>query len=294
MIRSMTGYGSAERDTGTLRASAAVRGLNHRFLDVSVHLPRRLSALEADVRSEVARVVARGRVEVSVQASPAAGEGDEVVAAAPLAASLVEAARRLSEQLGLPGGLSVADVVRFPGIVERVEVVGPPAPALRQGILELVSDAVAHLEAMRRAEGERLATELRRALGAMEAAAARIEALSAGSREARRVVLREKVRELLSELGLDEARLYQEVVRTVERHDVAEEVQRLRSHVASARELVAAEGEPAGKKLDFLAQELMREANTVGSKAQDAALVREVVALKAEVERFREQVQNVE
>jgi uncharacterized protein (TIGR00255 family) len=290
----MTGYGSAARDTGELCASAAVRGLNHRFLDVSVHLPRRLAALEADVRAEVARVVARGRVEVSVQAALAAGEGDEVVAAAPLAASLVESARRLSAQLGLPGGLTVADVLRFPGVVERVEAAGPPAPGVRQELLGLVADAVARLEAMRRAEGERLATELHRALGAIEAAAGRIEALSAESREARQAALCEKVRELLGELGLDEARLYQEAVRAVERHDVAEEVQRLRSHMASARELVAAPGEPAGKKLDFLAQELMREANTVGSKVQDAALVREVVALKAEIERFREQVQNVE
>ena len=102
------------------------------------------------------------------------------------------------------------------------------------------------------------------------------------------------MRALAGELGLDDGRLYQEVVRAVERHDVAEEVQRLRSHAASARELVAAEGAPAGKRLDFLAQELMREANTVGSKIQDASAIREVVDLKAEIERLREQVQNVE
>jgi uncharacterized protein (TIGR00255 family) len=102
------------------------------------------------------------------------------------------------------------------------------------------------------------------------------------------------VRALTGEVGLDDGRLYQEIVRAVERHDVAEEVQRLRSHVASARELLAAEGAPAGKRLDFLAQELMREANTVGSKIQDASAIREVVELKAEIERLREQVQNVE
>jgi uncharacterized protein (TIGR00255 family) len=128
----------------------------------------------------------------------------------------------------------------------------------------------------------------------MEARASRIEARSAETRGARQAALLERARDLVGELGLDDTRLYQEVVRALERHDVAEEVQRLRSHAASARELLAADGARAGKRLDFLAQELMREANTVGSKVQDAPAVREVVELKAEIERFREQVQNVE
>jgi uncharacterized protein (TIGR00255 family) len=148
---------------------------------------------------------------------------------------------------------------------------------------------------MRAAEGLRLRDELARVLDVVEAATGRIEARSAERRDERRAALRERVGALLADLGLDDARLYQEAVRAVERHDVAEEISRLRSHVAGARELLLpGDGEPAGKRLDFLAQELMREANTIGSKVQDAAAVIEVVALKAEIERFREQVQNVE
>jgi uncharacterized protein (TIGR00255 family) len=146
---------------------------------------------------------------------------------------------------------------------------------------------------MRRAEGGRLQPDLERAFTAILEAAGRIEALSATSREARQGQLREKLRGLTAELGLEDARLYQEVVRAVERHDVSEEVQRLRSHVALGHELMRGK-EPSGKKLDFVAQELLREANTVGSKAWGSELAHEVIALKAEIEKLREQVQNVE
>jgi uncharacterized protein (TIGR00255 family) len=147
---------------------------------------------------------------------------------------------------------------------------------------------------MRRAEGGRLRAELERAIGSIEGMASRLEALSEGTREAQKAALVERARELLAELGLDETRLYQEIFRAVERHNVTEELQRLRSHAAMTRELLGGDGAPTGKRLDFLAQELMREANTIGSKIADAEAIQVVVDLKAEIERLREQVQNVE
>jgi uncharacterized protein (TIGR00255 family) len=146
---------------------------------------------------------------------------------------------------------------------------------------------------MRRVEGETLRAVLLAGLDAVDAAAARIEALSVSERAARRDQLLERARSLRDDLGLDDGRLYQEVLRLVDRQDVAEEVQRLRSHVAQARAAIGGEG-PCGKRLDFLAQEMAREANTIGSKVASAALVQEVVGLKSELERLREQVQNVE
>jgi uncharacterized protein (TIGR00255 family) len=294
MIRSMTGYGSAAVETGSLRASIAVRSLNHRFLDVSVHLPRRLASLESEVKARVGRVVARGRVEVTVQASLPDAPSEAVVASRPLVASLVRALRDLQNELGLEGGVTVGDVARFPGALERVEI-GTEVPGeAAEDLLAALAQALEALDGMRRAEGERLAAELERLLGVIESSVGRIEARSRESRDERLGALLERCRAVGEELGLEDARLYQEVVRAVERHDVAEEVQRLRSHAASARALVAGDGTPSGKRLDFLAQELMREANTIGSKVQDAAAVRDVVELKAEVERLREQVQNVE
>ena len=294
MIRSMTGFGSASVETEALRATVSVRGVNHRFLDATLHLPRRLQTLEAEIKERVAAAVARGRLEVSVQAVlPEAGAG-VVLASRPLVSSLVRTLRDMQSEYGLEGGVSVADLVRFPGALERVEGPAEVKDAVRAALLDLLSRALEGLDAMRRGEGERLRSELERLLAAIEGAAARIEARSGESREARQGALLERARALVGELGLEDGRLSQEVVRAVERHDVAEEIQRLRSHATSFRELLAADGAPAGKRLDFLAQELMREANTVGSKIQDAPAIREVVDLKAEIERLREQVQNVE
>jgi uncharacterized protein (TIGR00255 family) len=290
----MTGYGAASLETPSLRATVTARSLNHRFLDLTLHLPRRLQPFEAEAKERVVAAVARGRVEVSIQASLPDGAADAVVASRPLVVSLVRALRDLQSEFGLEGGVSVADLVRFPGALDRVEVPAAVSGEVRTALAALLERALEGLDAMRRAEGERLSAELERSLLAIEAAAGAIERLSTESREARRAALAERLRSLLSELGLDEVRLYQEAARAVERHDVAEEIQRLRSHVASVRELLAAGGAPAGKRLDFLAQELMREANTIGSKIADAAAIRQVVELKAEIERLREQVQNVE
>jgi uncharacterized protein (TIGR00255 family) len=294
VIRSMTGYGSAELESATLRAGVSARSLNHRFLDVTLHIPRRLQALEMELRERIGRTLARGRVEVSIQMASGESGGGSVVASRPLVASLVRTLRDMQNEFGLEGGASVADLVRFPGALERVEDAAPPPEELRREMLALVERALDGLQAMRSSEGERLAQALGRELDAVVSAAARIEERSAASREERQAALRERVRSLLADLGLEESRLYQEAVRAVERHDVAEEVERLRSHAAAARGLLDGASEPPGKRLDFLAQELMREANTIGSKVQDAAAVQEVVVLKAQIERFREQVQNVE
>jgi uncharacterized protein (TIGR00255 family) len=231
-------------------------------------------------------------VEVSVRATSREDPGQAVTASRGLAAGLVGALRALKTELGLEGEVSVSDVARFPGVLEVAEAPGLDDTRSRV-VLGLVAQALDGLERMRRDEGQGLADDLMRSLEKIEAATGRIAAVSEGEKAARRNALMERVRGLCSEMGLEETRLYQEVVRLVDRHDVAEELQRLRSHVALARELLRAGG-ACGKRLDFLAQELMREANTIGSKAGSSALVQELVDLKSEVERFREQVQNVE
>jgi len=294
MIRSMTGYGSAAAESPALRATVTVRSLNHRFLELIVHLSRRLLPLEREIKDLVQSCLSRGRVEVSVQASfPAAETGDVVVASRPLVASFVRTLRDMQNEFGLDGNVAVSDLVRFPGALERVEMPLSGEREPHREVVRLVAQALEGLAEMRRAEGGRVEADLLKSLAAIERGAERLQGLSEASREARRQGLEERLRVICGELGLDDARLYQEVVRAVERHDVSEELQRLRSHVAMARELLRSE-EPVGKRLDFLAQELAREANTLGSKVADAAAVREIVNLKAEVERLREQVQNVE
>jgi uncharacterized protein (TIGR00255 family) len=291
-LQSMTGYGTAARETERLQASVSARSVNHRYLDLNVHLARRLMPLEADVKRLVQSRLQRGKVEVVVQASFRDEAGAVVVAARPLVAGLVRALREAKAEHGLAGELQVGDVARFPGAFEVVEA--PSLDESRRGeVLAVVAEALDGLVAMRRSEGAHLRGVLAQVLGAVEEAAGRLEALSARERDARVASLQEKARTFVRELGLEEARLYQEVVRLADRQDVAEEIERLRGHVGQAREALDGDG-PCGKRLDFLAQEMAREANTLGSKSASSALAREVVSLKAEVERFREQVQNLE
>ena len=293
MIRSMTGYGTAAAETDGLKAAVTVRSVNHRYLDLTVHLARRLQALESDVKKAVQHRVSRGRVEVAVQVAVKEPADDALVAAGPALPALVRTLREIQREHALGGDLQLADVIRFPGAVEVAEASQGLADAQREEVLALVVLALAELDGMRAAEGAHLAGVLGDLLTGIESAAVRVETLSQEGRAGRRDALLEKLRTLVQELGLDEPRLYQEVVRLVDRHDVEEEVQRLRSHVAQAREALAGTV-PCGKRLDFLAQELAREANTIGSKAATARLTQEVVSLKTEVERLREQVQNVE
>lgn len=294
MIRSMTGYGSAGLETEAVRAAVTARSLNHRYLDVTVHVPRRLQVLESEIKEAVGKTVRRGRIELSLQANLNGTETETVVPSKPLIASLVRALRDMQNEFGLEGNVAVSDLVRFPGALERAEAPASLPGEAGQTLLGLVGEALAGLDTMRRAEGQRLQEELERALQAIDRAAEGIERRAAETLEARQGALLERVRALVDELGLEGDRLFQEVVRSVERHDVAEEIQRLRSHTTMARELLTGKDGPAGKRLDFLAQELMREANTIGSKVAEATQVQTVVGLKADIERLREQVQNVE
>jgi uncharacterized protein (TIGR00255 family) len=293
VIRSMTGYGGASSDSEAGRATVAVRALNHRFLDLAVHLPRRWQELEPEVRRLVQGRVQRGRLEVTLQAALRDGDVSTVVVSTPVVSGVVNALRQIQSQYDLAGKVRLSDVVRFPGALEIVEADGRPADEHRRGVLALVESALEALDRMRRVEGENLERDLLQSLAGIEAAANRLEATSRNEKDLRREALLERARALRDELGLEDARLYQEVVRLVDRQDVAEELQRLRSHVAQARDVLH-EGGPCGKRLDFLTQELAREANTVGSKSASSAMAREVVDLKGEIERLREQVQNVE
>jgi uncharacterized protein (TIGR00255 family) len=293
VIRSMTGYGAAAAESESVKAAVTVRSLNHRYLDVSVHVSRRLQALEGDIKRVVQERISRGRVELAVQATFTQDEDAVVVAPRPIVSGLVRALRQVQAEHALAGEVAVADVARFPGALEVVEAPAGLDDGRRHELLAVVGRALDGLQGMRDAEGTHLKQDLGASLDAIEAAAARIASLTEAGKAARRDALSEKLRTACQELALDETRLYQEVVRLVDRHDVAEELQRLRSHGAQARQALEGQG-PAGKRLDFLAQELAREANTIGSKAVSAEVVQHVVGLKSEIERLREQVQNVE
>jgi uncharacterized protein (TIGR00255 family) len=296
MIRSMTGFGRSTIDLLGTAFDVEVRSVNHRYLDLRVRLPRVLAGLEPNVRERVQGRFARGKVEVSVQAPPGAAAATRIEVDYEAAGQYLAAAREIERRFGLGVDLDAEDLLSLPGVSRVVEDTldgGEAEPALLAGVEEALAAAVS----MRALEGEALEREFRERLDRVAALVADLGTRAGSVQEAVRERLRKRARELQAETGLaDEARLHQEIVVAADRLDVAEEISRLRSHVDQFRSVLdAAEaGQPVGRRLDFLLQELGREGNTLGSKANDAEMAHAVVELKTELERIREQVQNVE
>jgi uncharacterized protein (TIGR00255 family) len=287
----MTGFGSGRGSSGAEELDVEIRSVNHKFAEVKARLPRELSPLEVEVVKTVKERLARGGVDVSVRRAAGAGTLAPRVDAA-LAESYARAFREVQARLGITGPLVLSDVLAAEGVVrleERQVDLDAGREALRQGL----TAALDALVAMRAREGEALARDLAARLDTVEALVARVASLVPQSVEHHRLRLQERIEELTRGMALDPARLTQEVALFADRTDVAEEMTRLTSHVGQVRSLLGS-AEPAGRKLDFLVQEMHREANTIGSKSQSAEIAGVVVALKAEIERMREQVQNVE
>jgi uncharacterized protein (TIGR00255 family) len=258
---------------------------------VKVRLPRELAALEVEIARSVKERLARGGIEVSIRRS--GGQSTVVPRVdAALAAEYARAFAEVRDRLGLSGAVTLGDVLAAEGVV-RVEERPPDLEAGRSAVGAALAAALDALAAMRAREGEALARDLGSRLDTVEALVARVEELAPQSIEHYRMRLAERLQEVARGFTPDPARLAQEVALFADRMDVSEEITRLRSHVAQTRGLMAG-SEPAGRKMEFLVQEMHREANTIGSKSQSAEIANHVVALKAEIERMREQVQNVE
>ena len=293
MIRSMTGFGAGRAQAGGESVAVEVRSVNGKFCDVRAHLPRELAGLEPVVARIVKSRVARGVVDVNVRReAPGNLRGAAPRVDLGLAAAYAKALRELRGELGLSGELTLHDLVGLDGVVGLSEVAPDPGPAA-EALERALADALGALDEMRRREGEALARDLSARLAAVEKGAAVIRAAAPQSVEAYRERLALRVAELSRGVPLDPARLAQEVAFFAERVDVTEELTRLASHLVQLRALVASDA-PAGRRLEFLVQEVNREVNTIGSKSQNAGIAAQVVELKAELERMREQIANVE
>jgi uncharacterized protein (TIGR00255 family) len=296
MIRSMTGYGEAELETPAGRLRAEVRTVNHRFFSANLRLSPVLERHEAIVRETLRSHLPRGHVNFTLKAI----RGDGADGAPTLgvddakARGYIGALRELKDRFDLAGDVDVALVSRFSDLFVVTDE--SPAHGLDADQVRSVTDAAARAAAaMRREEGTRLAVDLEGRLAAIEAAVTRIDALAPARLLRERDRMRRTIAELLDGVPLDEDRIAREVALLAERWTVAEEVVRMRSHLELFRETIAAPAtEPVGKRLGFLVQEMNREANTLGAKANDAAIEHEVVAVKDEIERLREQIENVE
>ncbi len=290
MIDSMTGYGAGQRSLGDASVSVEARAVNHRYLEASIRGPRWALPLEGDVREMVKKRFSRGRFDIYIRL----GGGARLAAPidADAAKSLLATLRSLKSELAIPGEVDLSILATFRDLLKGAE------PELdkndvRTPLMESLGDALDALGRMRGKEGDALAKDLSAHLGAVRE---RCEAIRSRLPEARKRLterMRERILEFAEGVEVDEGRLEQEMVYAAERGDISEELSRLDSHVAQFREMLEAEG-PIGRKLDFLVQEMNREANTISSKSIDLALTQNAVDMKSAIEKIREQVQNVE
>lgn len=292
MIRSMTGFGRGEAADESYRITVEVRGVNHRYLDAGIKLPRKLLAFEGEMRQWLKTYVTRGKVDVFVACEELAG-GSETVSYHPaLAESYYQAVCRLAQDLSLTPPSDALSIARMPDVLttERTE---EDEEVLKALLHEASDRAFAAFVQAREREGEALAADLLAKLDGLRGRALAIEARSPEILTEYREKLRAKVEELLGDRAADEARLMTEVTLFADKICTDEETVRLRSHIDAMRTELTRGGE-VGRKLDFIAQEMNREANTTLSKANDLTVSQLAIECKTEIEKIREQVQNIE
>ncbi len=295
MIRSMTGYGEAERQVPAGLLRLEVKTVNHRFFNTSIKTPPGFDKFEKDITDVLKEHLGRGHVNAYLTIDRSATDGDEAPRVdLDRARQIRRALEAMRDELGVEGEVDLGMLARF-GELFRMPEQDRTSGIEPDMIRDVVGEAARSARSMREAEGERLAADLAGRLVALNAGLDRVEARAPERLAAERDRLRQAVQELTEQAQVDEDRLAREIAYLAEKWDINEELVRFRSHIELFAEALEADGsEPVGKRLSFLVQEMNREANTIASKANDAEISREAVGLKEEVERLREQVENVE
>jgi uncharacterized protein (TIGR00255 family) len=291
-MRSMTGFGRIQLERGGTQVVAEVRALNQRFFELKLNLPRGWGEHEAEVRKIVQGSVDRGRVEAFVRCVVLKPPRTRLRVNDDLAANYVSELHRLGKRLGLDGKLGLDTILQRPEIFQVIEEENDTSAGVDLA-LQAMKRAVKALDLERRREGAALRRDFETRVRKIGAGIPRIEKFAAQSRAAIRATFDSRVRELLGELPVNEKRLYEEASNAAQHGDITEEITRLRVHLTAMRALIDKAG-PVGKSIEFLLQEINREVNTMGSKSQNAALSQITIEMKGELEKMREQVQNVE
>ena len=292
MILSMTGYGSGAAEKGDTAVSVEIRTVNHRFLDLHIRLPREYLFLESEIQQWIRNALKRGRVDVNAAIQKSGGA--EYVINSSMVTSYLEAAAGLRNEFNIQDTLDLKTLLNLPGVLKNGDPIrGDDAEDLSNLMKQCVETALAGVLQMRRREGEALRIDMLQNIARIEESAQRIRMLSANSASECLNKLNDRLSQLLPKGGIDPQRLAQEAALIADKCDISEEVARLESHIEQYRVLIGSE-EKVGKKLDFLLQELQREANTILSKSANMEIAHYAIAIKTDVEKLREQVQNVE
>ncbi len=292
MLRSMTGYGRNEAIIGPKKITVEIKSVNHRFSDYNIKVPRAYGFLEDKVRVKASEAIARGKVDVYVSIE-SIGESDKIVTVnKELAENYITALRELCKEFNIADDISASTVAQFSDIF-RSEQKRDDEEELYKAVEQVMIPALEAFLAMREREGSRIEEDLRARIEYMKDLSAKVDELSPKTVEEYKKKLYNKIYELIGENDIDDNRVLTEVAIFADKVAVNEETVRLGSHFKEFDEIMSS-GEPAGRRLDFLIQEINREINTIGSKASDADIAKLVVTLKGEVEKLREQVQNIE
>ncbi|MCI6082902.1 YicC/YloC family endoribonuclease [Gemmiger sp.] len=292
MILSMTGYGRAEQVLNGRDITVELRSVNSRFFEYSSRIPRTCAFMEDKLKKLVAARVSRGKVELNLSIQNVTAADTVVQVNWQLAESYKNAFQAMADRMDLKNDATVGMIARFPDVLTQTAAPTDP-DALWADVEQVAGQAVEAFLAMRAAEGEKLRADVEGRLTTIETLVGQIEQNSAGRVQAYTERLYARLKEILEDRSIDEARLVTEAAIFADKTAIDEETVRLHSHVAQYRAILALD-EPVGRKLDFLTQELNRESNTIGSKCQDVSITRLVVELKSEIEKIREQIQNIE
>ncbi|HJQ69614.1 MAG TPA: YicC/YloC family endoribonuclease [Blastocatellia bacterium] len=291
MIKSMTGFGQGSANGENFKVRVDIRSVNNRFLDVHTRLPQELSSLEVTLKKQVQAALKRGRIDVTVAIEQTKQATFEINR--PLVSGYLTALAGLKSEFGLQGDPSLELVAKLPGAIQVSQDSASLDEALVAGLIAAVSQAVVALTEMRVTEGQGLAGELKQRLDNIESQLPVIESEAARLPGVYREKLQKRLHELVEGGQIDETRLAQEAVMLADRSDISEEITRLKSHISQMRDQLHGDDE-VGKRLDFILQEMNREANTILSKSSDLSISDAAIVIKTEVEKLREQAQNVE
>ena len=292
MVKSMTGYGRAREMRNGRDITVEVRSVNNRYLDCTVKMPRAYIFAEDRMKARVQQAISRGKVDVFVTIDASAADAAVVAVNEPLARGYYDALTRLKTMFDLSGDITPEVLAKFPDVL-AVTKAEEDVEAIAADICAVLDDALASYNAMRAVEGEKLAADVAGRITTIEAVVGKVEERSPQTVAAYRQRLEAKMQEVLQSTTIDESRILTEAAIFADKIAVDEETVRLRSHIAQLQAMLVS-GEPVGRKLDFLIQEVNRECNTIGSKCNDLTIAQDVVNMKAEVEKIREQVQNME
>ena len=291
MIKSMTGYGRAKLSKDDREYQIEIKSVNHRYLDISVRIPKQLSYLEETIKKEIAKKVKRGKIDVFVTFENNSLEGKEIKINTELAKAYIDELKKLAEKENILSDIQVTEISKYPDVLNIQS--SQDDEKLTEEVLETITIATDNLVQMRETEGNKISEDLLKRLNIINKKVEEIAKLSTGLIEEYVVKLEERIKEILKNQEIDKTRLAQEVVIYADKCSIEEEVTRLNSHISQFKNLLNS-NEAIGKKLDFIIQEMNRETNTIGSKANNLEITNGVIDIKTEIENIREQVQNIE